>query len=133
MSPMTPARHEEVARHAGDLLIRPLPKPFFADEPDFDVSASRGVYITCTRSDDVLYVGSAYRPSDRAGLVRRVREHSRNGSRRLRWLRVWLLPMKSDADKRQVELIEGMVGRDLGCLENERLPRILPAASWEHL
>jgi hypothetical protein len=129
MSQMTPTRHEEVARHAGDHLIRPLPKPFFVDELDFGVSVSCGVYIACTKTDDVLYVGSACRPCDRAGLVRRVREHHRHGSRRLRWLRVWLLPMKPDADKRQVELIEGMVGRDLGYLENKRLPRILPAAS----
>jgi hypothetical protein len=37
--------------------------------------------------------------------------------------------MKPDAEKRQVEIVEGMVGRDLGCPENERLPRIIPAAS----
>lgn len=129
MSRMTPARHEEVARHAGNLLIRPLPMPSFIDEPTVDMSASCGVYIICTKSDDVLYVGSACRPRIRAGLVRRVREHHREGSRRLRWLRVWLLPMKPDADKRQVELVEGMVGRDLGCPENERLPRIISAAS----
>lgn len=126
MSRMTPARHEEVARHGGDLLIRPLPKPSFIDE--LDMLASCGVYIVCAKSDEVLYVGSSCRPSGCAGLVRRVREHHRNGSRRRRWLRVWLLPMKSDADKRQVELVEGMVGRDLGSPENRRLPRILPAS-----
>jgi|SRR5690349_5062200 len=128
MSRMTPARHEDVGRHARDLLIRPLPSPSFIDELDVDMSASCGVYIVCTRSDEVLYVGSACRRRVRAGLARRVREHHRDGSRRLRWLRVWLLPMKHDADKRQVELVERMVGRDLGCPENKRLPRILPAA-----
>lgn len=128
MRRMTPARHEEIGRHARDLLIRPLPSPCFIDELDLDMSASCGVYIVCSKSDEVLYVGSAYRPRVRAGLVRRVREHLRNGSRRRRWLRVWLLPMKPQADKRQVELIEGMVGRDLGSAENRRLPRIRPAS-----
>jgi hypothetical protein len=129
MSRMTRTRHEEVGQHARDLLIRPLPSPSFIDELDIDMSASCGVYIICTKSDEVLYVGSACRPRVRGGLVRRVREHHRNGSRRHRWLRVWLLPMKTHADKRQVELVEGMVGRDLGCPENERLPRIIPAVS----
>ena len=126
MSRMTPSRHDEVARHAGDLLLRPLPSPTFIDELDLLVSC--GVYIVCTKSDEILYVGSACRPRGRAGLVRRVREHHRNGSRRRRWLRVWLLPMKPNADKRQVELVEGMVGRDLGSPENKRLPTILPAS-----
>lgn len=129
MSRMTPPRHEEIARHAGDHLIRPLPKPFFIDELGFDVPASCGVYIVCTKSDDVLYVGSACRPHARAGLAQRVREHHRDGSRRLRWLRVWLLPMKRNTEKQHVELIEGMVGRDLGCPDNKRLPRILLEAS----
>lgn len=129
MGRMTPTRHEEVSRHAGNLLIQPLPTPSFIDQLTVDMSASCGVYIICTKSDDVLYVGSTCRPRIRAGLVQRVREHHREGSRRLRWLRVWLLPLKPDAEKRQVELVEGMVGRDLGCPENERLPRIIPAAS----
>src|SRR4051812_14020471 len=123
MSRMTLTRHEEVARHGGALLVRPLPKPSFIDE--LAVMASCGVYIVCTRSDEVLYVGSACRPWAHAGLVRRVREHHADGHRRLRWLRVWLLPMKPDVGRRRVELFEGMVGRDLGSPENKRLPRIL--------
>lgn len=127
MSRMTLRRHEEVSRHAGDFLIRPLPRPSFIDELNqSETAASHGVYIVCNKVDDVLYVGSACRPHDPAGVVRRVREHHRDGSRRRRWLRVWLLLMKPNADKRQVEITEGMVGRDLGCLENRRLPRILP-------
>lgn len=90
-----------------------------------EVMATAGVYIVCTREDEVLYTGSARRPSDPRGLVRRMREHLQKEQRRMRWLRVWLVPMKTEATLRQVRLVEGMIGRDLGAPESRKLPRIV--------
>jgi len=123
---MTPKRHREVSRHAGALLLSPLPAPGYVDE--LSVRASSGVYVMCSTTDDVAYVGKARRPSDPYGLVHRVWEHLQDGDRRLRWLRAWLIPMRPEAMTRQVELVEGMIGRDLGCPENKRLPRIVPVS-----
>jgi hypothetical protein len=122
---MSPARHREVAGHAGKLLLKPLPRGAFADEVE-DVLATAGVYVVCDRTDKVLYTGSARRPSDPHGLVTRMREHLNEEGRRMRWLRVWLIPMMPEASLRQVRLVEGMIGRDLGCPANQRLPRIVP-------
>lgn len=125
MSRMSEKRHREIAAHAGDFLLKPLPKAGFADELE-DVVASAGVYVVCTRTDEVLYTGSARRLRDPHGLVKRMKEHLKDENRRMRWLRVWLIPMTLAASLRQVRLAEGMVGRDLGCRVNQRLPRILP-------
>jgi hypothetical protein len=121
---MTSQRHEEVARHAGDLAVHPLPRGGFVDDHD-DVVATTGVYIVCTRTDEVLYTGSACRPRDPRGLIKRMREHLKKEERRMRWLRAWLVPMRSDTPREQVRIVEGMIGRDLGCPANQRLPRIL--------
>jgi hypothetical protein len=127
---MSSTRHREVARYAGDLLLEPLPNGAYVDEVE-DVAATAGVYIVCTRDDDVLYTGSARRPSDQYGLVRRMREHLRTEQRRMRWHRVWLVPMNAEATLRQVRLAEGMIGRDLGTPEHRKLPRILGASGRE--
>jgi hypothetical protein len=91
---MSAARHREVARHAGSLLLTPLPKGAYVDDVE-QIEATAGVYIVCARDDEVLYTGSARRPSDSRGLVRRMREHLRKQHRRMRWHRVWLVPLKS--------------------------------------
>jgi hypothetical protein len=125
---MTCARHREVARHAGELLLEPLPEGAYVDEVG-ETTATSGVYIVCTRDDEVLYTGSARRPADPKGLVRRMREHLRKEQRRMRWHRVWLVPMKVEATLREVRIVEGMIGRDLGAPESRKLPRILPTRS----
>ena len=124
MTRMSSIRHREVARHAGELLLEPLPRGAYVDEIE-DIPATAGVYIVCTRDDEVLYTGSARRPSDPHGLVRRMREHLRKEQRRMRWHRVWLVPMKARATLGEVRLVEGMIGRDLGAPENRKLPRIV--------
>lgn len=124
MTRMTSRRHREVSRHAGELLLEPLPNGAYVDEVE-DIVATSGVYIVCTRADEVLYTGSARRPSDQRGLVRRMGEHLRKEPRRMRWHRVWLVPMKTEATLSQVRLVEGMIGRDLGAPESRKLPRIV--------
>ena len=126
MSRMTKSRYEESAAHAGKFLLTPLPRAGFVDEHE-EVTASAGVYVMCTRTDEILYTGSAHRPGDQRGLVLRMREHLREESRRMHWQRAWLVPMSAEATQWQVRLVEGMIGRDLGCPANKRLPRILPA------
>lgn len=123
MSALTPRRLTELAVYAGELALPPLPAPGFIDEHG-DVFASAGVYVIATRADHPLYSGSARRPMDPQGLVHRMLEHRRRQDRRLRWLRAWLIPMSPRATLRQVQLVEGMVGRDLGCPENRRLPNV---------
>lgn len=132
MSQMNATRHRDVARHAGALLLKPLPKAAYVDEID-GIEASAGVYVVCTRDDEVLYTGSARRPSDPHGLVRRVREHLRKEHRRMRWHRVWLVPMKAEATLSEVRLVEGMIGRDLRSPENRKLPGILARGSQEEV
>jgi hypothetical protein len=123
VSALTPRRFTELARYAGPFAL-PLPPPGFVDEHD-DVISTAGVYVITSRTDLPLYTGSARRPGDPHALVHRMREHLRRSDRRRRWLRAWLIPLSSAATLRQVHLIEGMVGLDLGTPENQRLPKII--------
>jgi hypothetical protein len=123
VSVLTPQRFDGLAAYAGHFGL-PLPPPGFVDEHD-DVLATAGVYVITSRTDFPLYTGSARRPEDPRGLVHRMREHLRRPDRRRRWLRAWLIPVSPEATLRQVHLIEGMVGVDLGTPENQRLPTII--------
>lgn len=124
MNVLTLSRFRELADYGRGLVILPLPPPRFIDEYG-EVFASSGIYVITTRSDHPLYTGSARRPADARGLVNRMHEHLRREDRRLRWLRAWLMPMSDNAALHQVQLVEGMVGRDLGCSESLRLPRTI--------
>lgn len=112
-----------LARQGGDRVKRPLPAPVSC-HGSIAVVGGSAVYVVCTEWDEVLYVGSVHRPLDARGIARRLSEHMRDPLKRMHWGRLWLLPIKEDADLTWVRAYEGLVGTELAPGWNERLPRL---------
>src|SRR4051794_17369377 len=92
MSTMNPTRYRSVCRYAGTWLATPIPKAFEIDEIT-EITARSGVYIVCEPLERVQYVGSVHRPQHVAGVAERLREHLREGHKRLCWKTVWVVPL----------------------------------------
>jgi hypothetical protein len=120
---MSPTRYRAISRYAGEWLDTPLPRAFPIDEIDA-IRVCSGVYVVCEPLERVQYVGSVCRPESVAGISERLREHLREGHKRLNWKTVWVLPLKRDTPVSVVRSVEACVGADLGPLGGDRLPRL---------
>jgi hypothetical protein len=88
-----------------------------------------GVYIITTGEGDVLYVGSIHRTT--SALAGRLSEHFRHRPQRHgRWTHVALLGLPQHTGRIDVRWCEGVVGRSLDPIENERLPAVPGRPSW---
>src|SRR4051812_2498930 len=123
MSTMDAARYRAVCRYAGEWLGKPIPRAWPIDEID-EVILSTGVYVVCEPLERVQYVGSVRRPDDAAGVRRRIREHLREGHKRILWKTIWFVPLRPETPVNVVRDIEGCIGADLEPLGGDRLPRI---------
>jgi hypothetical protein len=123
MSTMNMIRYRALCRYAGEWLDEPIERSFAVDEVD-SITARSGVYVICEPLERVQYVGSVHRPGSSAGVADRLREHLREGTKRLAWKRVWVLPLKPTTPRPVVRLVEACVGADLGPLGGDRLPRL---------
>lgn len=82
------------------------------------VRAGVGIYMACRADGELLYVGSAARPTNLHGVGHRICEHS--STRRSRWRYVWILPLYDDTPPKIVLAIEGQVIDVLKPLQNQR-------------
>jgi hypothetical protein len=123
MSTMSPIRYRALCRYAGEWIDRPIERSFALDDLD-EIEARSGVYVVCEPLERVHYVGSVYRPASRCGVADRLREHLRDGYKRLSWKTVWVLPLRVDAPRAVVRSVEACVGRDLVPLGGGRLPAL---------
>jgi hypothetical protein len=121
---MSAARYTALCAYAGEWLAEPLRQPFDLDDLA-GLHTRTGVYIICEPLECVQYVGSVRRPSTLNGVAIRLREHAREGVKRLYWKKAWIIPMKDDAPLATVRLVEGCVGTELLPLGGDRLPRIV--------
>jgi hypothetical protein len=120
---MSVIRYRSVCRYAGAWLDEPIARPIPLDEID-TIAGSTGIYIACEPLERVQYVGSVCRPLRRNAIAARLREHRREGHKRMGWKTVWVVRLKVDTPLGVVRLIEGCIGTDLGPLGANRLPRL---------
>jgi hypothetical protein len=120
---MSAARYRSICRYAGEWLDDPIPRAIPIDEID-SLKARAAVYITCEPLERVQYVGSVRRPGTPGAVARRLKEHLREGHKRLGWKTVWVVPLKWDTPLATVRLIEGCVGADLEPRSANRLPSL---------
>lgn len=123
MSVMSPTRYRSLCRYAGDWLDDPVERSFPLDDIEA-ITALSGIYVICEPLERVQYVGSVCRPASAAGVADRLREHLREGHKRLRWKTVWVLPLRADTPRSVVRSIEACVGRDLDPIGGGRLPAL---------
>jgi hypothetical protein len=114
-------RYRSICRYAGDWLDEPVARAIPLDAIE-TVNGSTGIYIACEPLERVQYVGSVCRPHTPNGIASRLREHLREGHKRLGWKTVWVVRLKLDTPLGVVRLIEGCIGADLGPLGGNRLP-----------
>jgi hypothetical protein len=122
MSTMSPTRYRSICRHARGWLDAPLPHAIPVDEVA-SISSGTGVYVVCEPLERVQYVGSVARPG-RPGIYLRLREHLREGHKRLNWKSVWIVPLVPETPVPVVRLIEACIGAELDPLGQGRLPRL---------
>lgn len=123
MSTMNTVRYRSLCRYAGEWLDAPVARSFGVDELA-EITACSGVYIVCEPLERVQYVGSVHRPATLTGVADRLREHLREGHKRLSWKSVWVLPLVSATPREVVRSIEACVGADLAPPGEGRLPRL---------
>ncbi|MCU1676538.1 MAG: hypothetical protein JWM93_1296 [Frankiales bacterium] len=123
MSTMNATRYRSLYRYAGAWLGDVAPRSVALDELE-SISARSGIYVVCEPLERVQYVGSVRRPNSVAGVADRLREHLREGHKRLTWKTVWVLPLKPETPVPVVRSIEACVGADVGPLGGDRLPRL---------
>jgi hypothetical protein len=123
MSTMSRTRYRSLCRYAGEWINGPVERSFALDDLDSIVACS-GIYVVCEPLERVQYVGSVCRPASRAGVADRLREHLREGHKRLRWKTVWVVPLKTETPLNVVRSIEACVGRDLDPIGGGRLPAL---------
>ena len=108
MSTMDAVRYRSVCKYAGDWLDRPVARAVPLDELE-TISGRSGVYVVCEPLERVQYVGSVCRPTRPDGVASRLREHLREGHKRLNWKTVWVVPLKAETPVETVRLIEACV------------------------
>jgi hypothetical protein len=123
MSTMNTARYRAICRYAGEWLDRPLPRAIPLDEIT-TITATSGVYVVCEPLGRVQYVGSVCRPDRTSGVAGRLREHLREGHKRLGWKTVWVVPLKPETPVEIVRSVEACVGVDLEPRGKNRLPAL---------
>lgn len=123
MSCMDTTRYRALCRYAGDWLGDPTPRSFALDKLD-EIRACSGVYVVCEPLERVQYVGSVHRPMSSCGVADRLREHLREGNKRLSWKTVWVVPLVAETPREVVRSVEACVGADLSPLGGNRLPRL---------
>ncbi|MFD7577272.1 hypothetical protein [Kitasatospora sp. NPDC059817] len=116
---MSPERLASLAAYAGDWLHPEGPhgpKPF---SPDSLVGACNAVYVICSWSGRVLYVGSTT-----VGVRTRFTEHLGDLRKTLDWATAYIIPLIDSTPLKDVRRIEGRVGLAVGPERNKALPRI---------
>lgn len=115
---MTPEDYDEAVALArgwqkGAGYPRPISRSLMAR-----LNVRVGVYFACLTNGELDYIGSAVRPDTSHGLMERIRGHPR--SRRARWGRFWVLPLRNDTPESIVRAIEGQLIDMFSPPENRR-------------
>lgn len=84
-----------------------------ADLPTFETT----VYVTELSDGRCAYVGQT-----RQGTATRLRQHAGHWERASRWIYVWVVPILDTVPDRELNRIEGRIGRLMKPLETNRLP-----------
>jgi hypothetical protein len=121
---MSTARYRGLCKYAGDWLATPLYRSIPLDELG-DLRVCSGAYVICEPLERVQYVGSVCRPTSPTGVADRLREHLREGHKRMLWKTAWVIPLTPDAPASVVRSLEACIGAELLPLGGDRLPRLL--------
>jgi hypothetical protein len=81
-------------------------------------SAPTAIYIAELDDGRCAYVGQT-----RQGTATRLMQHATRWSRSTRWTAVWVVPILDEVPDRELDRIEGRIGRLLRPTETVRLPR----------
>jgi hypothetical protein len=117
---MSPERYNAAWGLVDRLASAPQPRPFPVSRgiPETLPVAKNAIYVAVDEGGAVRYVGK----SERSASVR-LREHARDPDRAAAWGSIWVIPLRDDLTRRQVEIAEGRIGRYLRPTDNRRLPR----------
>jgi hypothetical protein len=116
---VTRERLASIAAHAGDRLGLEGPSGPFPFGRSIPVTARCAVYLVCSWSGRVLYVGSTT-----IGTGRRLAQHLGDLAKTLDWATVYVVPLTDDTPPAEVRRIEGRIGLAVGPERNQALPRI---------
>jgi hypothetical protein len=108
-----------LAKIAGDRLLRAMPEPQpVASQhlPDL----SNAVYAAEDARGRICYVGSVYRPGDPRGLASHIEEYLRGDLRTGKWIKIYVLPLRSDISESAVRRLCGEVAGWLLPYDRER-------------
>jgi hypothetical protein len=115
------SRHYSIARaKAGRWKGQAVPRRFAVSRgiPD-DLPASRtAIYVAELGDGHVAYVGQT-----RQGTRARLLQHARRWERNTCWAYVWVVPLIDTVPAKELNRIEGRIGRLLRPRETVRLPR----------
>lgn len=81
-------------------------------------AAPKAIYVAELGDGRVAYVGQT-----RQGTAARLAQHARRWERAARWRYVWVIPVLDHVPDKQLDRIEGRIGRLLRPIEGHRLPR----------
>lgn len=116
---MTRERLASIAAYAGDRLGLEGPSGPFPFCRSVPVTARCAVYLVCSWSGRVLYVGSTT-----IGTGPRIAKHLGDLAKTLDWATVYVVPLTDDTPPAEVRRIEGRIGLAVGPERNQALPRI---------
>lgn len=86
------------------------------------------IYVVCDPHRIVRYVGSVAR-NDQT-VTARIRDHVRTRDGAPNWTQLTILPLRDGTQQRLVRQAEGLVGRVLNPLDNDKLPAVPGMTSW---
>jgi hypothetical protein len=120
---------------SGTLTLSVLPHQQFVFERTVDVTTGQAwscvktaIYVVCDPHRIVRYVGSV--AGDDQTLAARIRHHVRTRDGAPSWTQLTILPLYTATPQRLVRQGEGLVGRVLDPLDNEKLPAVPGMPSW---
>ena len=117
---MTDAHYSIARAMAGEWMAEPVPIRFSLSRgiPDCLPKAKTAIYITERSDGRTTYVGQT-----RQSVGTRLAQHARDWDRSTQWAWVWVVPVRSEVSRRQLDRIESRIGTWLRPTDCVRLPR----------